>query len=39
MAGVVDPVVRKEEISANRDERSGHRYRRNWGPVYPHGGP
>ena len=38
-AGVVDPVIRKEELSANRDERFGHGYRRNWGPVNKHGSP
>ena len=38
-AGVVNPVIRREERSANRGEKSGRKHHQNWGPVNKHGGP
>ena len=38
-AGEVNPVIRKEERSANGGKKSGRKHHQNLGPVYKHGGP
>ena len=31
---MVNPIIQKEERSANRGEKSRHKHHKNWGPVY-----
>ena len=39
MKGVVHPVLRNEERSVNKGEKSRRKDHPNWGPVYNHNGP